>query len=98
MLVFWAIVWPQGTRDRTLVRPTVAGARLLLVTTVATPLVASAVYDVPVPTAVGRLGGVAALLRISALVLVLTLLPDAAKQPLSSRGRIAAASLSDSSR
>jgi putative copper export protein len=90
MLVFWAIVWPQGTRDRTLVRLTGGGALVLLATTLATPLVTATVYGVTVPTAVGRLGGVAALLRISALVLVVTLLPDAVKGPLTPRRRVAA--------
>lgn len=75
-LTFLATVWPQGRRDRLLVRLIVAGAGLLAVATVAGPLVEAHAYDVSVAEVVGRLSGAAALVRLAVLVVVVTHLPD----------------------
>jgi putative copper export protein len=75
-LTFLAIVWPQGRRDRLLIRLVAGGAGLLAVATVVGPLVEAYAYDVSVAEAVGRLFGAAALVRLAVLVLVVSLLPD----------------------
>jgi copper transport protein len=75
-LMFLSIVWPQGRRDRRLVRIVVFGIVLTAIGTIADPLVQAAKYDVGVLDAVGRLYAAAALIRLAVAVAVLMYLPD----------------------
>jgi copper transport protein len=75
-LMFLSIVWPQGRRDRRLVRIVVIGIVLTAIGTIADPLVQAAKYDVGVLDAVGRLFAAAALIRLAVAVAVLMYLPD----------------------
>ena len=75
-LMFLSIVWPQGRRDRRLVRIVVFGIVLTAIGTIADPLVHAAKYDVGVLDAVGRLYAAAALIRLAVAVAVLMYLPD----------------------
>jgi copper transport protein len=76
MLMFLSIVWPQGRRDRRLVRLVVVGIALTVIGTIADPLVQAARYDGGVLDAVGRTYAAAALIRLAVAVAVLMYLPD----------------------
>lgn len=89
---FSALIWPSGFRDRTLVLLSSCGAALAVLTTIADPVVRLLVYGSALDGTSGRVGAVAAVLRIAVLVVVLTLLPDLASDRIPAAGsRIAAA-------
>lgn len=76
MLMFLSLVWPQGRRDRRLVRLLVVGVALTVIATIADPLVQAAKYDTGMLDAVGRSYAAAALIRLAVVVAVLMYLPD----------------------
>lgn len=79
-IAFSALIWPDGFRDRTLGRFGAGGAVLATLTTIGSPLVhllANTGFAVAVGGRVGIVGG---LIRVAALVVTLTFLPDLTAQ------------------
>lgn len=76
LLMFLSVVWPQGRRDRRLVRLVVIGIVLVVAGAVGQPLVEAARYEVGVFDALGRLQLAAVFVRLAVAAAVLLYLPD----------------------
>jgi hypothetical protein len=75
-LVFWALVWPDGQRHRRLLRLSGVGAVLLIVTSVAEPVVRLTAGGQSLAEAAPPLSGAAVLVRLAILVASLFYLVD----------------------
>ncbi len=82
-LAFWILVWPGGTRDRRLTGLAVGGIGLMLLGTLADPLVRLTAGGQALGDFLGATSGTALLVRLAALSAAAFFLPDLV------RGRIA---------
>ena len=69
-LTFWALVWPQGRADRRLVSLAAIGTGLMIVGTVAGPLIQIFFAGRPIGDVLTPLDGTAAIVRLAALACV----------------------------
>ncbi len=73
---FWSLVWPEGRRDRRLVRLAVVGTTLMVVGTVADPVIRLALGGQALGEVVTPLSGAALLVRLAALAATAFFLVD----------------------
>lgn len=85
---FWSLVWPDGRRDRRLVRLAVVGTALLVVGTLVDPAIRVALGGHPLADVLTPAGGAVLLVRLAALVATAFFLVDLVRSPVTGWRRV----------